>query len=1473
MLNEVLLKSVILDNPSINSKENIKTSMYPHLTNSEETTIIEEGNEIIDYLNNSHHPSENKSINDKSSLIITEPIVNPITSNLEEGDNQFIKTQLQENIDITKEISVFSPSEAKEIENFQNINEINGYFIKNKGQIGNNQVRFYIQGDGVWFIDDGVVFELKDNYELRDIGSKVEYQEVELLMNPRAGFEPQEPMEYCSIVLKLKFSGANLVTPIGKEKLTWNNNYFYGNDSTKWCTEVPNYKEIVYYNLYENIDLRYYITEKGLKYDFIVHPGGNPNEIMMSIDGINGLFIDKKGDLNIKTYFKNVIDSDLKIFQEFENIEHYIEGRFKIFNSSTYGFELLDEYNKNYTLIIDPVLNYSSYVGGSNEELCWDIAIDSSANAYVTGYTYSSDFPTTLGAYNRTYCNSTDVFLFKLNPNGSSLVYSTYFGGNGSEWAEGITVDFYGNSYITGMTSSYNFPITSGALDTSYNGGDFDVFLLKLNPNGSSLNYSTFIGGKDLDKAYGITIDSIGSIYIAGETNSSNFPISSSAFDSTYKKWDGYVVKVNSIGSKIIYSTYIGGIKNDVCYNIITDRAGNAYITGWTNSNDFPNTTGSFDTTFNGGTDGFILKLNKRGTKINYSTFIGGSQNDYSYGISLDEDNNAFITGLSESSDFPTSSGAFDSSYNGFLDVFVLKLKGNGSDIMYSTFVGSNRDEIGYDIEVDNNGNAYITGLTGSTNFPTTIGAYDTTYNGLFDVFIIELNPEGSKLNYSSFIGGTHYERCFGIEIDSTSNVFIAGHTYSIDFPTTKMAYDTSFNGIQDCFVTKLYLGPINNPPILNSFTAIRTPEGSKVIFSVNATDPDNDTLIYSFDFQADGNYDLSGKNNTALYVWFDDYDGIATVNISDGNLFVEANTSIFVYNVAPEVYAGINLSINEWQTTNFSANFFDPGSLDTHFIQWDFGDGNKTSGSLNTSHLYTQPGEYIVTLTIIDDDGGLGIDNLTINVLNIKPTVNAGNDIIVNEGDSFNFNGSINNPGHDILLYFWDFDISIDGLDADTIGDNDLDSIFLNTSHVYMDNGSYMAKLTVKDDDNSIVVDYVNITVYDLAPTANFTWSPQPQNEGSPVTFNDSSTSYPDNIVSWLWEFGDWNSSNLQNPRHTYQDNGLYNVNLTISDDDGSHNFMIYKIIIQNVAPIVDAGEDKSIDEGTMLNFNGSFTDPGIYDTHTYEWDFDYNNTTFDVDASGQYVSYVWKDDHIGYVALRITDNDGGWGIDTCQVIVRNVAPSITLRALPTITNISIRIAGEKWHDIKVELYEDDIIILNGNLTRYPGSPNDQMLKLASIELNISKTYSIIIRYSPENDPINGQTNGATPCWIIIDTRSKNGQQLSHSKLHHTFNVKQPRSYLWEVNLSREININTLTFECIATDPGADDLTFYWDFGDGTNIEKYFSNLNKEFPMVIIDRVNHTYQNSGLYKINLIIKDDDGSISKISVVVRYTSL
>jgi hypothetical protein len=615
-------------------------------------------------------------------------------------------------------------------------------------------------------------------------------------------------------VLRMQLQGANARASVtGADALPGKSNYFIGSDPNQWRTNVPTYAAVKYASVYPGIDLVYHGNQRLLEYDFLVAPGADPQAIGIRFQGARKLTVNLEGALVIGLGGSEVIEPAPVVYQEIGGQRQTVAGRYVLRGRGRVGFSVA-EYDRSQTLVIDPTLVYSTYLGGSGADGGNAIAVDASGNAYVAGLTLSSDFPSTPGALQTTSGGDYDVFVTKLNAAGSALVYSTYLGGSGYEAAGGIAVDASGNAYVTGETVSTNFPTTPGAFQTTLN-GPYNGFVTKLNAASSALVYSSYLGGGG-DYGQAIAVDASGSAYVTGYASSSNFPTTPGAFQTTFGGWrDAFVTKVNAAGSALVYSTYLGGSDYDGGSGIAADVSGNAYVTGSTSSIDFPTTPGAFQTAFSGYEDAFVTKLNAAGSALLYSTYLGRS-GGWGSAIAVDASGNAYVTGEAEN-DFPTTPGAFQATSGGCDDAFVSKLNASGSSLLYSTYLGGSSCDYGYGIAVDASGNVYVTGDTMSSDFPTTPGAFQTAPLGQFGykAFVTKLNAAGSALDYSTYLSGSTEDEANGIAVDALGNAYVTGVTSSFDFPTTPGTFQSTYAGGQaDAFLAKLSLGAIVSPPV-----------------------------------------------------------------------------------------------------------------------------------------------------------------------------------------------------------------------------------------------------------------------------------------------------------------------------------------------------------------------------------------------------------------------------------------------------------------------------------------------------------------------------------------------------------------------------------------------------------------------------------------------------------------------------------
>jgi hypothetical protein len=607
-----------------------------------------------------------------------------------------------------------------------------------------------------------------------------------------------------SSVVRMKLVGGNAKPRVeALDELPGKANYFIGNDPKKWRTNVPTYAKVKYEGVYPGVDLVYYGNQRQLEYDFVLAPGVDPNEIRLKFCGAEKLRVDEKGDLLLGSGGEEVRLEKPVVYQEVAGERKPVEGSYVLVKANRVGFQL-GAYDHSQPVVIDPVLVYSTYLGGSGGDQGNGISVDRSGNIYVAGITDSSDFPTANALQSRSGSSTYDAFVTKINASGATLIYSTYLGGSGLDDGLGITVDDSGNAYVTGRTSSPNFPTTTGVVQSTCCG----AFVTKINPTGSALLYSTYLGTNDGDSGNGIAVDASGNAYVIGYTQSAHFPTTTGAFQTTIGSINdnAFVAKINTTGSALLYSTYLGGNGSDEGYGIAVDASGNAYVTGFTSSTNFP-TANAFQSTLAGSNNAFITKINASGSALVYSTYLGGSASDGGNAIAVDTSGNAYVTGFTSSTNFPTAN-AFQSTLAGSNNAFITKINASGSALVYSTYLGGSASDGGNAIAVDTSGNAYVTGITSSTNFPTANAVQPSYGVGMSDVFVTKLNPSGSALVYSTYLGGSATaDTGLGIAVDGSGNAYVTGYTGSASFPTTAGAFQTAYGGQGDAFVSKIVNG------------------------------------------------------------------------------------------------------------------------------------------------------------------------------------------------------------------------------------------------------------------------------------------------------------------------------------------------------------------------------------------------------------------------------------------------------------------------------------------------------------------------------------------------------------------------------------------------------------------------------------------------------------------------------------------
>ncbi|KKS28067.1 MAG: cell surface glycoprotein (S-layer protein) [Parcubacteria group bacterium GW2011_GWC2_42_11] len=676
-------------------------------------------------------------------------------------------------------------------------------FIANNGQV-DEQVKFYAKtfGGTVFVTKEGeIVYSLPGNSSGLGVRGS-ENQEARCMIQDTRNMSNitdrvscilhhESNIPYCAncllaclanhtgrdtqgVAIKEMLVGGRVQEITGNEKAVTKVSYFKGNDPSKWKTNISTYDSVNLGEIYDGIELKLKAYGNNVEKLFCINPGADPG-----LNGIRSLKVNKEGLLEAETELGTVKFTKPVSYQEISGKRVEVDVEYKV-----ESLQLKDENTKCETR--NPKLKTrNSKPKTLNSKL-------STTNCNLTTDNCSLNYGFKVAFYDKTK----DLII-------DPLLASTYLGGSSSDYGYSLTLDTSGDVYVTGNTSSSDFPTTSGAYDTSYNSVDEDVFVSKLDGGLSSLLASTYLGGSGDDYGISLALDTSGDVYVTGETGSTDFPTTSGAYDASYNgSWDVFVSKLDSGLTSLLASTYLGGSSSDYGYSLtLDDTSGHVYVTGWTWSSDFPTTSGAYDTSRNGFNDVFVSKLDSGLTSLLASTFLGGPSDDYGYSLTLDTSGDVYVMGRTNSTDFPTTSGAYDTSYNGGGGVFVSKLDSGLNRLLASTYLGSGGfDDYGNSL-LDTSGNVYVTGSTYSSDFPTTSGAYDTSYNGSWDVFVSKLDGGLSSLLASTYLGGSDSDWGWSLALDTSGNVYVTGDTYSTDFPTTSGAYDTSYN---DVFVSKL---------------------------------------------------------------------------------------------------------------------------------------------------------------------------------------------------------------------------------------------------------------------------------------------------------------------------------------------------------------------------------------------------------------------------------------------------------------------------------------------------------------------------------------------------------------------------------------------------------------------------------------------------------------------------------------------
>lgn len=661
-------------------------------------------------------------------------------------------------------------------------------FIENRGQL-DARVLYYLTGPGatVYVTAEALVFDLRA--QPGEDGAGIDPRRPR--HEPHAGTTAAN-MEGGGCALYLRLTGGGAAPRIeARGRLPGRYHFLLGNDPARWRTDVPAFAEVVYRDAWPGVELVLRSRGGQIVYETVAAGGVAAPTVLFQYEGADEIVRLADASVSLETPAGRLV--------QISSAEG--AGVFTVRAGDPAGAPHGGLKNDPSALI------WSTYLGGSSEDIAYAVALDPSGNPVIAGASYSTDFPVTPGAYDISHGEYRDAFVSKFSSTGSDLLWSTFLGGDGFDYGYALALDVAGNTILTGATRSTNFPTTPGAFDETFNGSSNEnAFVAKLSSTGNQLIWSTFLGRSAA--GYALVFDAAENPVLTGMTGYSDFPTTVGAHDTSHNGGrDVFVAKFSSTGSTLLFSTFLGGSTDDWGLALALDASGDHVITGYTWSSNFPTTPGAYDQTWNGGnTDAFVAKLSSTGSELLWSTYLGASGTDDGYALALDGSCNPVVTGRTSSDEFPVTPGAYDTDLQDGYEVFVSKLSSTGANLLWSTFLGGSSGEAGNAVVLDAAGNPVVTGYTGSTNFPTTPDAYDTSYNVSNDVFLVRLSSDGSELLYSTFLGGNAIEEGHALVLDGSGKAVVAGRTQSTNFPTTTGAYDTSHNGNYDVAVAKLDL-------------------------------------------------------------------------------------------------------------------------------------------------------------------------------------------------------------------------------------------------------------------------------------------------------------------------------------------------------------------------------------------------------------------------------------------------------------------------------------------------------------------------------------------------------------------------------------------------------------------------------------------------------------------------------------------
>jgi PKD repeat protein len=1127
--------------------------------------------------------------------------------------------------------------------------------IENRGQFVDNKVLYYAAtpSGGIALKKDSVLINVE-----RTSGpdGKESYPvSIDALIADRNPWHiiKTGPREGCTI--SMSFEGANDCLVRGLEPLPGYSNFLLGNDSNRWAKKVSTFKTVVFEGLYDGIDLVYRMTHEGAKYEFILAPEANPQDIVIKVEGQESLSIRDHTELVIHTNIGNIRDSGLVVFYE-DDTGSRIPSRFKLLSEDAYGFEL-ESFDPSRTVIIDPLL-YCSYLGGTGTEIeygAYDVQVDGSGNVYLVGMTESSDFPTTAGAYRNSWSGGLDSFITKMSGNGSVPIFSTFFGGRGDDEGNNLCLDALGRPYLTGPTDSTDLPTTSNALQSDYSGGSYDGFLTVFSANGTELVYSTYFGTTEYDSIYDHLLGPDGSIFIAGGTSSKNHTTTAGAYQAAYGggAYDGYIAKLNASMRSLDYLTYIGGNGSDLPTELILDDDGSVLVSGVTNSSDFHATPGAFDTTIhlNEKWDGFILRLNRDATAVGFSTFLGRNGDDIPTEMAWGPMGSFYVVGYSNSSSLPTTPGAYRTVMKARRETFVYRFSGDGSTLLNGTLFGASGNYtsiIAVDILITDDLRIIITGYTNNADLPTTERCAQDTLYGSWDSLIAVLNSNLTELLYCSYHGGSSAELIGGSANIGNNTVWVIGHTYSDDIPTTPDAYQATYNGNNDAFFSKFLIEV--RIPCAAAGPDVEIEQHKSVRFNGTGSSDGVAVINWTWTFEyLEQRIELYGP--TPEFTFHEAGEFIVSLTVCNALDFNDTDTmTVTVLDTTPPVVdPGENITVPQHSEITFDGSrCSDNVGIKSWNWTFTYQDELIVLEGIAPRFTFEEAGVFIVTLIVQDAAGNEGTDTLTIIVLDTtSPIADAGSYILVNQQETVTFNGSRSTDNIGVINWTWTFNH----------GDIPVTLFGPTPSYAFEHAGRYTVLLTVADAEGNTAIAEVIIEVIDVTPPIAFGGEDKTIDQGQNIAFDGRGSTDDVGISSWEWTFDLWGeliTLTGSTPEFHFTLAGMYEVTLTVTDIEGNQGMDIVVITVRDVtAPIAYAGDNIAIDQHEMVTFDGSASEDNVEITN-FTWKFAYMGEP--IELYGSITSFPFDEAGMYEVTMTVRDAEGNTASDNLNVAVVDI-------------------------------------------------------------------------------------------------------------------------------------------------------------------------------------------------------------------------